>query len=128
VHRSYSKSLFCVRVSTACSFGSTTSFSVALYVKATTVVKDSIIATDKGWGGWYSGWCLSWNSGGVVQANLGSYNGAWGRTDLNTGVVVVADGTWRHVALVVDRSAVLASLYMDGALVSTASLPSVDRC
>ena len=103
-------------------FGSATSFTVSAYFMATSVAGvDPVIMSDKNWNsGSNPGFVISFNSGGL----WGNVASGSARVDLTTSKSVT-DGAWHQVVLVVDRTAGVAALYVDGIPIATSALGSL---
>ncbi len=85
------------------SFGRTTSFSVSVYVRATTVNTEAMIASDRDTTWYRAGWFLSFASDGRIHGAVSSsmYNGAWIYEEIQTSHLysgqAVNDGKWHQV-------------------------------
>ncbi len=101
-------------------FGSSTDFTVGLWVRANGWSQDPVLIANKDWAsGANVGWLLAADPDGVSwQWNLRGTSGA--RVDFD-GIAPVADGTWHHICVVHDRDGV-ASFYTDGQLNGTRSI------
>jgi hypothetical protein len=100
----------------AFNFGTTSSFTLALYVRGTTVRGDPVLVGDKDWQSSYSsGFALVLQSDGGVRGSVGT-----GSTRLNVVATAptVLDGAWHHVAMVFTRGTPSCTLavYVDGEL------------
>ena len=110
--------------SSALNFGAATSFTVALYLKATAWTNDPSFIGDKNWGsGSNAGWIIAGSSSGTLRVNLCDGSSA-NKKDIYT-TLPVNDGGWHLVAMVVDRSAGAMVVYMDGVFAQSVSLGSL---
>lgn len=100
-------------------FGSTTDFSVAFWIKTGAASGDPVIIGNKNWNsGANAGWLLAMQSGGAIKLNYTPTGKT--RTDITTSSSV-SDNQWHFIALTVDRDG-SASLYKDGQLSASASI------
>lgn len=108
---------------TTLNFGATDSFTVALWCQFTSLAGNypSLVgksASDNGWG-----YLVALDSGTgkiITQITDGS-----GTTASYFTAGAVNSGTWRHVAMVIDRGAQLMLVYIDGALDNSVSTAAV---
>jgi hypothetical protein len=96
-------------------FGSTTDFSVSLWVKTTGWNEDASILSNKDWdSGSNTGWIIAGGSGkDTWQWNYCGSDGS--RVDYDPSDPILNDDNWHHLCVSHDRDGV-ASFYFDGAL------------
>jgi hypothetical protein len=105
-------------------FDETVSFSVGFWIKYTAGFNDVPIIGNAINSTWQLGWVFTDSAtAGKIELSLTSIanTGTWLR-DPVPNCPTINDGTWHHVLGVIDRTAKLASVYVDGAFTSSWSL------